>query len=225
VPPARRTRRRDSEATKTRILRAAVRHFGEYGYEGASLRNILGDADASLASANYHFGTKAELLRAAIERYMVRTRERRLALLDEADRAPAGRPRIRALTEAYIRPHLEIVIGEREHDYGRLIFRMAIDSHASLLSDVEEALFPVRRRYRDALAACCPDVDDARLATAISFVIGTLVMAPFEMNPGTLTIGSVRDAPVDEVLATAAAFAYGGLIQVLGFEGEDGATR
>lgn len=225
MPQARRTRRRDAEATKTRILRAAVRHFGEYGFEGASLRNILRDADASLASANYHFGTKAELLRAAVDRYMVQTRERRLALLDQAERAPVGRPRIRALTEAYIRPHLEIVIGEREHDYGRLIFRMATDGDASAISDAEEALFPVRRRYRDALAACCPEVDDARLATAISFVIGTLVMAPFEMNPGTLTIRSMRDAPVEEVLATAAAFAYGGLIQVLGLEGDGTAAR
>ena len=69
MPRARSTRRRDSEATKSRILRAAVRHFGEHGYEGASLRNILSDADVSLAAANYHFGTKAKLLRAAIERY------------------------------------------------------------------------------------------------------------------------------------------------------------
>lgn len=213
---ARPVRRRDSEATKARILRSAVRHFGEHGYGGASLRSILGDADASLASANYHFGSKAKLLRAAIERYMVQTRERRLALLDEAERAAPGRPRVRALTEAYIRPHVEIVIGQREHDYGRLIFRMATDNNASALSDADEALFPVRLRYRDALATCWPGVDDARLATGIAFVISTLVMAPFEMNPGTLTIRAMRDAPVEDVLAEATAFAYGGLVELLG---------
>lgn len=213
-------RKRGTEATKTRILLAAIRHFGEHGYEGASLRNILSDADASLASANYHFGSKAKLLEAAIDRYVLDTRERRFDLLAEAEKAPLSLPRIRALTEAYIRPHIEIVIGDRQHDYGRLVFRIAADSGSSLLVHADRALVPVRRRFRDALRVCAPDIDETRLAAGVGFVVSVLAMAPFDMNPKSLTVRTIREAPVAAVLEMATAFAYGGLVQILGVTGE-----
>ena len=61
------TKRRDSDQTKKRILAAAIKHFGIYGYEGSSLRKILADADVAVASANYHFGSKSNLLIAAVD--------------------------------------------------------------------------------------------------------------------------------------------------------------
>lgn len=54
------------QAREKRILLEAVRAFGAYGVEGASLRNIARKAAVSLTLINHHFGSKAALAAAAV---------------------------------------------------------------------------------------------------------------------------------------------------------------
>jgi len=56
--------------TKTRILDAAERLFAERGFSETSLRLITSKAEVNLASVNYHFGSKKELIRAVLARYL-----------------------------------------------------------------------------------------------------------------------------------------------------------
>ena len=49
--------------TRDRLLDTAERLFAERGIDATSLRHITAEADANLASVNYHFGTKEELVR------------------------------------------------------------------------------------------------------------------------------------------------------------------
>ncbi len=58
--------------TKTRILDAAEKLFAERGFSETSLRLITGKAEVNLASVNYHFGSKRELIRAVLARYLDR---------------------------------------------------------------------------------------------------------------------------------------------------------
>lgn len=66
---ATRTRARpSSDATRDRILAAALEVFSEHGFEGASTRDIAGRAGVTQPLLNYHFNSKDELWRAAVDR-------------------------------------------------------------------------------------------------------------------------------------------------------------
>ncbi|CAL9655743.1 hypothetical protein SUDANB96_06784 (plasmid) [Streptomyces sp. enrichment culture] len=54
------------ERTRRRILLAARRVFGEYGYERATIRLIAEAADAHKSSVMQYFGTKEQLFREAV---------------------------------------------------------------------------------------------------------------------------------------------------------------
>ncbi len=54
--------------TKERILDAAEQLFSEKGFAETSMRDITGQANVNLASVNYHFGSKEELINEVFHR-------------------------------------------------------------------------------------------------------------------------------------------------------------
>ena len=58
-----------SKQTKTRIIEAAEYLFASQGYGQTSMREITARADVNLASVNYHFGSKKNLIQAVLKRY------------------------------------------------------------------------------------------------------------------------------------------------------------
>ncbi len=57
-------------STKNKILDAAEQLFADKGFNGTSLREITSQAEVNLAAVNYHFGSKKELIKAVMSRYM-----------------------------------------------------------------------------------------------------------------------------------------------------------
>ncbi len=57
-------------STKNRILNAAEQLFCDLGFDNTSLRTITGEADVNLASVNYHFGSKKQLIQDVLQRYL-----------------------------------------------------------------------------------------------------------------------------------------------------------
>jgi len=57
--------RKDGADTRRRLLEAACKIFGEKGYRDATNADICALAEANIAAINYHFGSKADLYRAA----------------------------------------------------------------------------------------------------------------------------------------------------------------
>jgi AcrR family transcriptional regulator len=57
-----------NESTRDLLLDAAEDAFAEGGFRGASVRQITGRARANLGSVTYHFGSKAALFEAVVER-------------------------------------------------------------------------------------------------------------------------------------------------------------
>ena len=80
----------ESQATREGILDAAERLFAERGVEGTSVRDITGAAAANLGAINYHFGTKQELVAQVFGRRFERLNQRRLELLQHAEREARG---------------------------------------------------------------------------------------------------------------------------------------
>src|SRR6266516_2801006 len=56
-----------SERTRQRLIEVAVEVFSELGYEAASTRAIVEQAQANLVSIPYYFGSKLGLYHAAAE--------------------------------------------------------------------------------------------------------------------------------------------------------------
>ena len=57
----------DDLDTRTRILHVAGKVFAEKGFEHATIREIVREANANLASVNYHFGDKERLFVEAVK--------------------------------------------------------------------------------------------------------------------------------------------------------------
>jgi TetR/AcrR family transcriptional regulator len=59
--------RRSADGTRTRILAAAVDEFADRSFDGASTRSIAARAGVTQPLLNYHFHTKDELWRSAVD--------------------------------------------------------------------------------------------------------------------------------------------------------------
>jgi len=206
-------KKRTNNATLTRqkILDAAVEHFGMHGYQGASLRNIIADAGVNLGAANYHFGSKKNVYFAVLSIYFEKTRQKRLDLMEAAVKLPVGSERLRALIEAYMSPHIRLVVGESEHAYGRLIVQIINDNEFIADEIFAIEINKVRLQFREYLKACCPNVSDDILSRGIGLVVATMAQAPFDPSYRTLTNQSPLDQSAENLIDIAVAFAFGGM--------------
>lgn len=81
-----RTGRQTAEAaalTRSHILAAAMHHFAERGFEGASLREIAVDAKTTHGLIRHHFGTKEDLWRAVVGDFVGQFEARHRLLLSK----------------------------------------------------------------------------------------------------------------------------------------------
>src|SRR5262249_55499732 len=83
-----------SEATRQRVLEAAIETFGQHGFERTTTRALVKRAGTSLVAIHYHFGGKAQLHRAAAEYIAEVARGRVNAWIAEA-RAIVKQPDVR----------------------------------------------------------------------------------------------------------------------------------
>ncbi len=58
--------KRDPESTKARILAAARKVYGEYGFHGTTMRMIAAEVGIDISTLHYHWGEKKELYEAVI---------------------------------------------------------------------------------------------------------------------------------------------------------------
>lgn len=92
------TRQEQREATRARILKAAVKAFTEKGFHGASTRDIAGLARTNQGLITYHFSSKEALWRAAADSLFeaLDTRlNQRLGPLDLSDKREYAREAVR----------------------------------------------------------------------------------------------------------------------------------
>jgi AcrR family transcriptional regulator len=129
--------------TQERILRAALQAFSENGFDGAKTREIAARAGVPLGLLRYHFGSKLDLWRAAVDRAFGELRAGLGAILADP-RAAGERERLRLL----IRGHVAFVARNPEfvrlmHDEGKRRgprMRWMVDRHVKPLF---EALLPL----------------------------------------------------------------------------------
>ena len=106
---------RSADATRERILEAALDLFGERGLTGTTVRDIAQRAKVNVAAISYHFGGKDELYRAVatsvIGSIEARVRDRVAPLLDNPPRnAAAALKALQDLAETMV----EVIVGPPE---------------------------------------------------------------------------------------------------------------
>ena len=114
------------DETRQRIIDAAIRLFGEHGFDGASTRDIAAAAAVNAPALQYYFENKEGLYKACAEyitedlktRYAPVTKHAREVLKNNADAD--------ALIDAYLRFQaivLDSVLGQQHVSKGLLIGR------------------------------------------------------------------------------------------------------
>jgi AcrR family transcriptional regulator len=143
APDTRRTRP-SADPTRARILTAALDLFADRSFEGATTREIAQRAGVSQPSLNYHFRTKDDLWRAAVDQLFAELRATMGARLDGlrgVDRVTTAKLMIRDfITFSAAHPQLHrIITQESKGDGGRIDW--LVDTHVRPLYEVTTDLF------------------------------------------------------------------------------------
>jgi AcrR family transcriptional regulator len=151
--------------TKTRILDAAEKLFGENGFDATSLRDITTEADVNLAAVNYHFQTKDSLIEAVILRGAAPVNDRRLAMLEAA----GPQPTLEQIVEAFVGPVLE-------YDFQPMAPLMArVLSSPEIMQRVfKQHIETLSRRFADAIAVAVPELSPAERMWRLHFTAGAM---------------------------------------------------
>jgi len=144
APNVTRVTRPSADATRDRILAAALDLFADLSFEGATTREIAARAGVSQPSLNYHFQSKDELWRAAVERLFAQldaTLQARTDGLRGVDDLTTAKLVIRDfITFSAAHPQLHRIITQESKGEGQRIDWL-VDEHVRPLYEMTTELF------------------------------------------------------------------------------------
>lgn len=197
--------------TKQRILNAAERMFGIYGFDGTTLRNIVNEAEVNLALVSYHFGSKEELYQAVVTRMVQPIIERQLAALAQVDSSDEL-PSLDAVLNAYIKPSIDYLLSNNPYAVERAnFFARYYMEPQSVQELVQREFAPSDARFLDILQRVLPDQSRMKLVWKLDAVTIMLVGAMTQIGkPGSL-IKSHSHADIEAATLELVAFAAAGM--------------
>lgn len=212
--------------TKTKILEAAERVILKKGPEGATIRQITQEAEVNIAAVNYHFGSKEDLGKALLMKFVGPVGKERTRMLNEARKNAGEAPLpletiIRCMFEPMIALRKE---GGRSHALLMGIGRLFGDENMMRLS-FQEIVGPMVMKFRRELIFAMPDADE----TSVDFfLVLMMTMTPILMNNTIGTImGSMtgQQIPYKEIIGILIRFMEGGARNMKNWEGGDSKSR
>ncbi|MCE9678536.1 TetR family transcriptional regulator [Shewanella sp. AS1] len=161
--------------TKSRILDAAEKLFAERGFSDTSLRLITSKAEVNLASVNYHFGSKKELIRAVLARYLDRFMPDAANEIEQLKQA--GEPSLHAIFSSLVKPLLELnkFKAEGTGTFLQLLGRGYIESQGHLRWFITTHYGEHLRKFVKAVTESTPHIPPAEMFWRLHFTLGTVV--------------------------------------------------
>ena len=167
-----------SKSTKNVILDVAEVLFAEQGFNQTSMRTITRSADVNLASVNYHFGSKKNLIQAVFKRYF----DVLMPKLDEVfEQLPlqTGHAGIQSLFDALIPPMIALhdfrpggterfvlLLGRGYNETQGHLRRFIMHDYGDT---VHRLLAQIHRRL--------PEIEDSELFWRLHFAMGSFVFS------------------------------------------------
>ncbi|RTR33674.1 TetR/AcrR family transcriptional regulator [Shewanella atlantica] len=162
--------------TKTRILDAAEKLFAERGFSETSLRLITSKAEVNLASVNYHFGSKKELIRAVLARYLdvfMPVASAEIVRLQASDKNASLNDIFSILVEPLL--DLNKVRAEGTSTFLQLLGRGYIESQGHLRWFITTHYGEHLDQFVKAVADSAPHIPPAEMFWRLHFTLGTVV--------------------------------------------------
>jgi AcrR family transcriptional regulator len=171
VDLSRRGCRRDGEASRERILLAALRLFAEQGFKNTSTREIAKAAQVNIAALSYYFGDKAGLYRATFGRLGGPSHEQNRVQHDAKGFSRPGIPLAQAMQE-FVRGFLQpLTLGEMFLWGMRLHYREMVEPTGMWQEELDRNIKPLHGAMHRLLCRefdrLRPDADIERLSHAI----------------------------------------------------------
>ena len=163
-------------STKNKILDAADVLFADKGFNGTSLREITSQANVNLAAVNYHFGSKKELIKAVMSRYMDELSpqlESALSLICQSD----IKPTLNDVFSAFIEPLLKLNEFKENgtSTFLQLLGRGYTDSQGFLRWFLTTQYPNVFTHFTKAVKIAYPELSTEEMFWRLHFTMGTLV--------------------------------------------------
>ncbi len=169
---------RKAEETRERILDAAEALFAKRGFDGVTVRQIMGEAGADVALAYYHFKSKRDLFDAVLLRRVGTLNDLRLKALEQVEQRHADdQPSVEEIIAAFTEPLLQILEDDPDEwrDYMALIAQ--INNSPEWGGELMTRYFdPLVSRFLDALRRALPDCDEEDLFWSYHFLSGALTL-------------------------------------------------
>ena len=165
--------------TRDRLLNTALWLFAEQGFKATSLRQITQEAGANVASVNYYFGSKEEMLNELIRRRVEPLNKRRFALLEKYRVEAAGQPiPLEKIFEAFFQPFFRSVAPYTDKDTMDLIHIIErLTEQPTLRQAVYEEHFKkLSITILEALSETLPELEPAELHWRFHFSV-TLMLS------------------------------------------------
>lgn len=189
-------------STQDCLLDAAEALFIENGFAATSLRSIATRADANLAAAHYHFGSKHGLLEALVHRRLTPINEARLAALD-ALQAENPQPDLRAVLEAFLYP---VIKSAELKNLPALIGRIHSEPPAVTRPMLEKEFGEVAARFQEVLRKILPEVTQQELGWRFHFLVGAMLQTLTMSQP----LGAAEDLDMEQKFEHLIQFAIAG---------------
>jgi AcrR family transcriptional regulator len=192
----------ERQDTKSRILDAAERLFGEKGFDSTSLRDITAEAQVNLAAVNYHFQSKDSLIDAVIARRIEPVNRKRLEMLDKA----GPNPSLEQILASFLQPVLEL----NATNIAPLVGRFLAEPRQFFERVYKKHLQPVSNRFQAELAKALPELPPEERLWRLYFCAGVMthLMSWSPLLPemsGGLCDATDRKALVERAIAFLAA--------------------
>ena len=203
-----------AQETKRKLVEAAGEVFAEQGFERATIKDITERAGVSVASVNYHFGSKDALLFEIFKRRTGELNRERARMLHEAADRHRGKPPVRDILEALFAPPLKWASPDNDR---RISVQFIIRSRSEGTAEMREALtndVSHLARFADALIAARPDLPRETVYWRLHFCLGMVHnnrFAEFD-RLHVLSDGATREGDVDALLKRMLDFAEAGFL-------------
>ncbi|MFK7955526.1 MAG: TetR/AcrR family transcriptional regulator [Lysobacterales bacterium] len=205
-----------SGQTKHRIIQAAEQLFATHGFVRASLRQVTELAEVNLASVNYHFGSKENLVLEVFRRHLDGLNvEREKAFESVMNRSTEQEPpTLSDLLTAFIAPALRLSTDPSQGEYFvQIVTRGYVEYKEELREFLAREYGDINRRFFAAIGKHLPHLPDEEVARRLDFTIGALTYSMGDFGMTKLTDGVDREAYLEATIESLVHFTQAGLIR------------